>query len=965
VKQTQLSRAIALALAAAYAPLVLAQDASTTDTAPKPKEETQVVTVTGFRSSLERALSLKQQAIGVRDSIVAEDIGKFPEANVAESLQRIPGVYVIRDGASNEGQRINIRGLGPQYSVTTINGAPVHTTSSSNAGAAVRDFNYDVFASDLFGRVDFYKSPMADLEEGGIGGIVDLQTPRPFDKKGRTIRYAASASYNSASDKTDPRYSLILSNTWGNIGALVGFAHSGSTNMRSGFQSTGGYLSPAQGRNNAPAGFSLPFNYDLDYNDPRANLGGLTRDQVDNALLPRFHRVYGALNKRKRDGLVTSLQYKNGPLDVSLDGLFSRLSDMRDEYTFGVAIRNSRTTNTSLPSGLPGHNGLVPLNVFVDQNNILQGTFANTSYINENYIYDSKTNFGLGSINAKYTFSPRLKVTASGGRSSSKAYFTNNRIYTNIYGVTSTLDSSQDNVYPVLAATGVDYNDKSIYKDPIITYNYVDEYDTGEHLKTAVDWDYDLWGGWTGKLKAGVSYVSSGKEVGRYNGTALGQTMRLPIGGSVNSLGNSITSYMVQGSPLQHFAPDAPATFPTSFAHFDRGFIEDVLQPGRAKLGTPPDLASSFKTNEAVTSLFVQSDFTGELFGRELRLNAGVRYARTRTQIDNYTQVTENGTRKYVPNHRESSYANVLPSLSAAYDLRDDVILRASVGRTITRAALSLIAANTTIPNQFEPNATSGNANLKPQLSDQVDLTGEWYFQKGSLVSVGYFFKKMKDLTQAQRTVVPFSSLGLPDTALGTNLWMPGTNHPDPNLPITVSSYVNMAKQNVSGIELAYQQAFTFLPEPFNGLGAMASYTRVKWPVPDWVNPDGTKQTVWEVPRYSYNLTAYYEKGPWALRTSYNYRDGNILARSQPGINVALNGQAPWVAGRRFVDASISYKITENLELRLDGMNLTNDLSYVYYKDMMGRPNYGNDHARTDNLLYDGRTFQVGIRGKF
>ena len=135
--------------------------------------------------------------------------------------------------------------------------------------------------------------------------------------------------------------------------------------------------------------------------------------------------------------------------------------------------------------------------------------------------------------------------------------------------------------------------------------------------------------------------------------------------------------------------------------------------------------------------------------------------------------------------------------------------------------------------------------------------------------------------------------------------------------------------------------------------------------MPDWVNPDGTKQTVWEVPRYSYNLTAYYEKGPWALRTSYNYRDGNILARSQPGINVALNGQAPWVAGRRFVDASISYKITENLELRLDGMNLTNDLSYIYYKDMMGRPNYGNDRARTDNLLYDGRTFQIGIRGKF
>jgi TonB-dependent receptor len=919
--------------------------------------------VTGFRSSLQKALNLKQQAIGVRDSIVAEDIGKFPEANVAESLQRIPGVYLIRDGSSNEGQRINIRGLGPQYSVTTINGAPVHTTSAGNAGSAVRDFNYDVFASDLFGRVDFYKSPMAELEEGGIGGIVDLQTPRPFDKKGRTIRYSASASYNTASEKLDPRYSVILSNTWGKWGALLGYAHSGSTNLRSGFQSTGGYNSAALGRSNAPSGWSVPFNFDLDYNDPRANLGGLTRQQVDNALLPRFHRVYGNLNKRERDGLVTSLQYKDGALDVSLDGLFSRLKDTRDEYTFGLAIRNSRTTNNAIEAGRPGHNGFVPINVFIDQNNILQGTFGNTSYINESYTYDSKTSFGLGSINAKYTVSDDLKFSASAGRSSSKAFFTNNRIFTNIYGVTSTIDSSQNHVYPVISATGVNFNDPSIYKDPAIGYNYVDEYDSADHLKLVMDWNYNLWGGWTGKLKTGLSYVSSDKQVGRYNGTGVGQTMRLPIGGSLNSLGNSITSYMQQGPALQNFASGSPATFPKSWSYFGRDFIHDVLQPIRAKLATPLDPAASFKTTEEVSSLFVQSDFTGEVFGRALRMNAGVRYARTETSIDNYTQVTENGVRKYVPNSRTSSYSNLLPSFSAAYDLRDDVIVRASLGRTITRAALSLIAANTTIPNPFDAAANSGNPNLKPQISDQVDLTGEWYFQKGSLVSLGLFHKKMKDLTEARRTTVPFSSLGLPDTALGTNFWVPGTNRPDPNLPITLSSYVNASQQKVSGLELAYQQAFTFLPEPFNGLGAMASYTRVKWPVPDWVAPDGSRHEAWEVPRYSYNLTAYYERGPWAVRASYNYRDRNIIGRSEVGVNRSLNGLATWQAGRKFVDASVSYKLNEYLELRLDGMNLTNDLSYVYYKDMLGR--YGNDHSRTDNLLYDGRTVQVGLRGKF
>ena len=90
---------------------------------------------------------------------------------------------------------------------------PVHSTSSGNVGSAVRDFNYDVFASDLFGRVDFYKTPLAELPEGGIGGVADMQPLRPFDRKGRTIRYAASVVYDDAARKTDPRYSLVLSNT--------------------------------------------------------------------------------------------------------------------------------------------------------------------------------------------------------------------------------------------------------------------------------------------------------------------------------------------------------------------------------------------------------------------------------------------------------------------------------------------------------------------------------------------------------------------------------------------------------------------------------------------------------------------------------------------------------------------------------------------------------------------------------
>jgi len=190
MNKTLLATLLPVALAAAYGNPALAQDtaapttpasdaaAPTQDAAPGAAPAANTVVVTGFRSSLQKALNLKQQAIGVRDSIVAEDIGKFPEANVAESLQRVPGVILNRDESSAEGQRISIRGLPTEYTVTTLNGAPVNTTSTSTIGSAARGFNYDVFASELFGRVDFYKTPLAELPEGGMGGVVDLQTPR-------------------------------------------------------------------------------------------------------------------------------------------------------------------------------------------------------------------------------------------------------------------------------------------------------------------------------------------------------------------------------------------------------------------------------------------------------------------------------------------------------------------------------------------------------------------------------------------------------------------------------------------------------------------------------------------------------------------------------------------------------------------------------------------------------------------
>lgn len=935
-----------LAFGVGGAGLALAQDAS---------EETTEIVVTGFRSSLQKSINLKKEAIVVRDSIVAEDIGKFPEANVAEALQRIPGVYLTRDGASNEGQRISIRGLGSEYNVTTLNGAPVRTTSSSNVGGSSRDFNYDVFASELFGRVDFYKTPLAELEEGGIGGVVDLQTPRPFDGGGRqNIRYSATAAYNTASKQLDPNVFALYSDTWGDWGFLIGAAHSQSVNMKSGFEATGAYGTDYLNRNpidlGDPLGVVSGVAFKLDWDDPRAAGSLANRDAISKAFLPRFYRYYGAQNTRERTGIVSSLQFKRDRLDISLDTLFSHLTDARDEFTFGLPIRNSETTNPAARPGTTGHNGFVPIDVRIVDGNLLQGTFGNTSYLGESYYYDSETKFGYGSLNARYQLTDTFSLTGQIATSVSTARYDNKRIVSNIYGVTTTIDWGGDHVYPGLAAN-IDFTDPANFEAFSTALDWHREVDRQKSARLVADWGYNLPAGWTGHLRGGLVYVSSTKEKTKRNGTSIA-TARL------NALGTAgLRAAMLDHVPVDNLV--IGGSYPQAWATFSRDFIERTLGPDSANRESPVDLSSSFTAEEAVKTVFIQSDFIGQLLQRELRINAGIRSAYTETTIDNFKKTGADNS--YQPNQENSDYHNLLPSVSFAWNLREDVIWRGSWGKTITRASLSHIAAQTVIPWIYTLQATSGNPELKPQESTNWDTGLEWYFGRGSLISLGYFKKKLVDTTLSRTTQVPFSSLGLPDTALA-DIWYGPDGRVDPNLLIDLVTYYNAGQLEFDGFELAYQQSFGFLPAPWDGLGALASYTRINTETADtdkYQALDGRRLDFNRIPEYSYSLTGYYEKGPLGLRLTYNYKDRQYVGGNQDGTDLQR-----WRAGTGYLDGNISYKINDRVEVRLDVLNLGDTLAYEYYEDVSGR--YGDGKkTRVDYAKYDGRTVKVGIRGRF
>jgi len=960
MRKKVLATLVPLALAAAYGTGAMAQEAAETPAAPAAPaaaaasgdvaanvDAANTVVVTGFRSSLQKALNLKAQAIGVRDSIVAEDIGKFPESNVAESLQRVPGIILNRDESSAEGQRISIRGLPTEYSVTTLNGAPVNTTSTGSIGNAARGFNYDVFASELFGRVDFYKSPLSELPEGGMGGVVDLQSPRPFDNPKGAVRYSVTGAYNTMSEKTDPAAFGLFSKTWGNWGFLVGAAHSKAMNNRSGFEATGGYNSSARGSKNPVQG---NFAMQLDYDDPRANLSGYTRDQVDNALLPRIYRFYGSSNDRSRDGLVSSLQYKDSTLNISLDTMYSKLKNSRDELYYGILIRNSKTTNPSAPPGTAGHNGLVPIDVHIDPgSNLLTGTFGNTSYSSGVTYSEDETKFSYGSLNANWKANDRLSLTGQLSVNSSKAQSYQDTLSGQIFGITSTIDYGSDHVYPSLSSTS-DYLNPANYSGFGIGTGLTRETDRGRQGRVIADWDYNLWGDWTGHLKTGLVYVETEKGVHKRNATS-DMTTKL------NSLGNTgMRQGMVFDLPISNL--DMGAGWPHQFGTFTRDYTYSTFDPLAYNTEATFTPAQSFTATEKVTSGFVQSDFKGEVLGHGLRINAGVRYSRTELDIDNFKKTGAGGT--YQPNQESGSYHNLLPAISGAFDVTEDLMWRASFGKTISRASLSIIAAQTVVPNPFDNSATAGNPNLRPQQSKNMDTSLEWYFRKGSLLSAAYFRKVLTDATVSSTTQTTFGALGLPDTAMGAIFYGPD-GRVDPNLPMTLRTYSNAGRQVLKGYELSYQQDFDFLPAPYKGFGMLASYTHIDpFNSAKWITNAGREIEVNSVPKYAYSTTAYYENGPLAIRFSYNYK-----GRSLHGDNPKNNGDdlIRWRAARGYLDGNISYKINDNLELRLDALNLSNTLSYDYFEDATGQYGSGKK-TRMDYAKYDGRTIKIGLRGK-
>ena len=945
---------IALFAASALGSLTLAQAVVAQDAAPQadavaaaPQDsDVADIVVTGIRGSLQSATNAKKDAVAFGDSIFAEDIGKLPATNLAETLNRMPGVRLNRD-INGEGTQVAIRGLGPSFTRVLLNGSQLQVASDggTNGGSANREVDLDFFPSELFTRLDLAKSPSPSTLEGGIAGTVNLRNARPFDKPGTHVTVVAQGQYTDNNDKISPRGAIVASHTTDTFGILLGVAGVKTKTRVNGFESVGwtdGNLGAGDpGGNNFSWASVVPRNagHGLVAGQPVdvVATSGLTRDQLSTALIPRLGRPSLTDGTRSRISALASLEWRpSDELHFALDGIWARSQRDYTKVNMNWQVRNSGPGTSAQSTG-----GMIPIDLTVDDNGVVtSGTFANSSFFLEASLFKQTTKFW--NINPSLSWQPTddLKVDLSANYSKSR-FFREQPTWAFQTTPQSGVDVYYDNTggdYPSIT-TNLDLNDPNNgswqwYRQNIQLVRRKTE-TKGAHLD--VTYGDDLF-----NVKVGAAFDQATRSIRAYDNSSPYQLSVCGTGctGATGSITTSqIPQYLKSSSTAGFIVPDFNAIKQaTNYASYRDSAPETR---GAVTGGATGDM------DEKVWGAYFELNGVTTIAGRDLHINTGMRYARTDQEVVGPSQV---GT-TIVDITSRSKYENFLPSINLTYDVADNVKLRASASRTMTRPDAGQILPGITFSDPSALMATAGNPDLKPYTSDNYDLGGEIY--TGGIVYDGLsaFMKNIQGFTVTTSNEVPFGSLNIPfDSLLSTqqnalNDRAAATGVSVSNLPITVNRPVNLSDLKIKGLELTWVQPLDFLVK---GLGFSANGTYL-----DQSSSSGLVAT--GVSKYSYNLQGFYENGGLSVSLNYVWNDKSIAVnRPQNGIqNASLRSDA-----RGQLDLSAGYQLpflNNGVRLTLDALNIT---------DEPIRTTFEYDNAAY-SVYYPGRTIMAGIRANF
>ena len=913
------------------------------------------IVVTGYKGSLQSATNAKRESTALVESVFAEDIGKFADTNIAEAINRMPGIQISRD-VFGDGTNVSIRGLGTSFTKVTLNGSQIAVASAGSVDSQNqnREIDLNLFPTELFTRFDVQKTPTAGQLEGGAAGVVNIRNARPFDNNEGGFNSAVNVQgiYTEVNKETSPKLSALASwtnDTFGVLGGVAlynrqltteGFETIGWTNINTSHricgttptgtqtQATTGGCNPSGGNNwniaglvqdaNSPnfgygvvptgAGAGLTAGTIIDQAFLLNNNPGLNITQISEALIPRLGRPAYMDGEQDRVSGLVSFEY--------------RPSDSMQFYLDVIATDQTKDFNRLDMNFVGRFGNAIPLNMVLDSDNVVRSaTFANAQFFLEARPYTEDLDFYNVNPGAHFEFGDyhtvdvQLNSSRSDWRREAPTILINTPItavnYTNNGDVPkfeTTLNLNDPNAGWTWAGgrVNIQNEERETETDGFhLDYRFGDDTNNikvgvaSDTIKRAIR-GYDNSGRWEDVVcRNGLDADGNSPTTGRAACNGLNPNSAVPQ--------SELASYLKPG-PYGFIDVDYKSFFAATDYY---NLSKNAPEGNGAATG-----ASTGIVDEDTQGIYLEFNTTTEIADREMRFNLGGRYAETDQLISG--PVTIGGIRRY--QELESKYDVFLPSLNTTLNLTDDVKLRFSASRSMTRPNPSAMLPATSFGDPSAQTASQGNPNLSPYLSTNVDIGGEWYTGDEGYIGLTLFDKQMTGFTVTGTNTIPFLDLGVPYADLSDLQRGAIDSRGGPNIAtVTVNQQVNApGNLEIEGAEITWVQPLDMV---FQGLGFNANYTKI------YQRGEGTgapAQAIGVSPE-TYNITTYWENYGASLRLTYVWNDEQYI--SGPGQNGIPFAQLKADA-RGQLDLSASYgfeKMMGEPQISLNISNLTGE----------------------------------------
>lgn len=903
------NRRTRLLLGAAFFCVVPAMPAISQEAPPAGDAYLDEIIVTGVRASLARSIDAKRDAATVIDSISAEELGKFPDRNVADSLGNVPGISVRRTRGA-EGQNVSIRGLGQGFSIVTLNERILPTDGAG------REFAFDVLPSEMISGADVYKGVQASLMEGGIGGAINLRSARPFDYKEFTAFGSIEGEYNDLSDKYGKKVTGVVADTFANdtIGALVSVSWSKrkirTDNLRE---------------------YHITAEHETD-NGVDFNGNGAIDEDSPGYVYPDFYSPGTVIGTRERLGITGALQFQPADnFELTIDGLYSNYDTPTRNYAQSNFIEASRFR---------------PGSIKVDQNNVVTD-FIIDDLVAEAVSYEEPRSVDtmLFGANAVWNATDALDIVFDGywGKASRNGAG-KERFF--VAGVTDASGAfiARDGAMPDFLITLPDGRPLSEAGNDDYRAHYLGI--TGQDVDdrvygTKLDTIYSFTDGILDKLKVGISYNDRNKRYDQYGNAAT----ECSFCGYPFTFGE-IGADLVRPLPVGDLLKGQKGNFPRHFASFDnQAYLEAlrraennpaIINPNTGEpypVGYADQLVArlpgeSFDISEKTYAAYSQLDLQSGPWSGNLGLRLIHTKVRSNGAIDQIISITKqpNQTANYdvvrseaTPVSGGGKYTKLLPSLNIAYDIQDDLRLRFAAAQVMSRPSMDQLspASSDNAETGDFTKYNYGNPDLKPTEANQADISLEWYFAPNSMLAGALFYKDIKN----------FITTGIDQEVIAGQTF-------------SVVTVDNGDSGKVKGLELTAQ----YLHD--SGFGFAGNVTATK----SSARFGEISGKLEDVTPLSVNLSVLYERGPISAKVTYSYDKGRT---------VQLDGfvEGLSVHGDSYEDLSFStsYDLTDRVEVFVEGSNLLDETVRQF-----------NTHRNVPAFYEEnGRSFFFGMRARY